>query len=133
MQNKCFLWSCLWILNRSTLFHAYPSHDVACNNSSKSLGSDAYYQKVERTHPWIHYLCIKNFNVIDWKCFRNHLWFYNQFVIHHLFYLKGWIKVWQFCTFEIDIRQWRPRPRYGKQHHKYEKRPCQRPLRYYVK
>ena len=54
-------------------------------------------------------------------------------IIIHWFYLKGWIKVWQFCTFEIDIRQWRPRPRYGKQHHKYEKRPCQRPLRYYVK
>ena len=82
MQNKCFLWSCLWILNRSTLFHAYPSHDVACNNSSKSLGSDAYYQKVERTHPWIHYLCIKNFNVIDWKCVRNHLWLILQPICH---------------------------------------------------
>ena len=59
--------------------------------------------------------------------------FTTNLIKHHLFYLKGWIKVWQFCTFEIDVRQWRPRPRYGKQYHKYEKRPCQRSLRYYVK
>ena len=77
-----------------------------------------------------------DFMVVDWKCIKNPFYSfmlcYDQ-IITNLSYLKGWIKVGQFSTFEIDVRQWRPRPRYGKQHHKYEKRPCQRSLRYYIK